>query len=89
MATDYKIEADDNLTLALEHTAGYGHLSTAHLIALAQVNATLAVAEQQRIANLIALAGQQRIDTGIYETVDHDWDTTTLLASDIREGLGL
>jgi hypothetical protein len=48
-------EAAQNLTMALERKDGYQHLSPADLIALAQVNATLEVAAQLRIANQIAL----------------------------------
>lgn len=62
-ATDSRVEADQNLTLALQNPLGYQHLSTADLIALAQTNATLYAAEQtaelvkqQQIANKIAVA---------------------------------
>ena len=70
---DYKAEADANLSIAL--TGGYQHLATADLISIAQVNATLHLAEQQRVANLIAyralhpdhgaLAIDRAIDEGI------------------------
>lgn len=53
--SDYRVEADDNLKTALNYPNGYQHLRTEDLIALAQVNATLEVAAQLRIANLIAV----------------------------------
>lgn len=50
--SDFKVEAVDNIRLALEHPNGYHGMSSAELLQLAQVNATLELAEQQRIANL-------------------------------------
>lgn len=104
-AADYKVEADQNLALALEYPLGYKHLSTADLIALAQVNATLALAEQQRIANLIEVGRDRdrQLDRELNDPKYHVLDGSTLTVSaptdllnaanavkaQIREGLGL
>lgn len=61
---------------------------TAHAL----VHATLALAEQQRIANLIALAAHEPGNTGAYFrsvlSVPGEHDTLSL-RDEIREGLGL
>lgn len=51
-AHDYRVEADECLTAALGAPIATGERRD--LIALAQANATLALVEQQRLANLIA-----------------------------------
>lgn len=61
----------------------------ADILALAQVHATLALVEQQRIANLIALARPYELPNGgdaSYMLYDPE---TLQLQPDIREGLGL
>ena len=59
----------------------YEHIPS--LIARAQVHATLALVEQQRIANLIALGYK-------YTSADGDHvDYVALLRPEIRKGLGL
>ena len=63
---DYKAEADANLSIAL--AGGYQHLATADLISIAQVNATLHLAEQQRVANLLAY---QALHPNSHTTLDN------------------
>lgn len=89
-AADYKTEADENIKLAQEYPIGYQHLTTSDLIALAQVNATLALAEQQRIANLIAYSNvlEENQRDG-YELTDDGKSFMDRLEAQIRKGLGL
>lgn len=63
--------------------------TVAENIALAQVHATLALVEQQRIANRIALAQPISLPSGskVWHLL-HD-PVTGALGEDIREGLGL
>ncbi|WP_374978128.1 hypothetical protein ACEYYH_10630 [Microbacterium trichothecenolyticum] len=66
--------------------------TAARLIAAAQAHATLALVEQQRIANLIALGMYKNADGS--RLAQHAVATATGLSSvalreDIREGLGL
>ena len=70
-ADDYKIEADKYLDLALTCRNGYEHLTNADVIALAQVNATLHLANQQRVANLIAITNSAP-DYAPYIAADRD-----------------
>lgn len=91
-ATDSRVEAEQNLTLALQNPLGYQHLSTANLIALAHTNATIYAAEQtaelvkqQRIANLITLVYAD----GDVLTVTPTDATWARVFADIREGLDL
>ena len=79
-ADDYKIEADKYLDLALTCRNGYEHLTNADVIAIAQVNATLHLANQQRIANLLAWQALHRTLSG--PLVRHVED-------EIEKGLGL
>lgn len=59
-------------------------------IAAAQVHATLALVEQQRIANLIALhAHEVAYDIGEWSRIYHETADGPALNDDIREGLGL
>ena len=53
-ADDYKVEADTNLSMALAYSDGYVQLSVTEILAIAQVNATLHLANQKHIANLLA-----------------------------------
>jgi hypothetical protein len=69
---DVTIEARDEPTVAEN-------------VALAQVHATLALVEQQRIANLITL-------DEAYTLVAEDanaWQSERVMRTDVREGLGL
>lgn len=64
---------------------------TTAFAATAQVHATLALVEQQRIANLIALSqgtfpNGQRYTDHIHRPID---DFAVAMNDDIREGLGL
>ena len=85
--TDHKTEAENALHDAWKATSQDQHAS---LMADAQVHATLALAEQQRIANLIALAqfgDQYFIKVGLQKYADEAFN---LLASATeREALGL
>lgn len=60
---------------------------------VAQVHATLALVEQQRIANIIALGQPQdvpvRFGNGKATIAMTSWDHDGGLRDDIREGLGL
>lgn len=87
--SDYKAEVDENLTLALTCPDGYQHLRTADLIQLAQVNATMHLAEQQRIANLIALwnLGEESVQGFCASSGwTGPWDS---VSRQIVEGLGI
>lgn len=71
--------------------------TVAENIALAQVHATLALVEQQRLANLITLAaipGAGTLETAAAHALlipsdDADWDSRPTIRPEIREGLGL
>ena len=78
----------DHFTGAVGVSIGVESLVQAQI---AQVHATLALVEQQRIANLIAL-GQFTIVPGDMPTFRHavfDAETREGLSSEIRKGLGL
>lgn len=65
--------------------------SLSDIAAIAQVHATLALVEQQRIANLIAL-GQFTVTPGhmpIFRHVVFDMETGEGISPEIRKGLGL
>lgn len=81
------IDAASN-ALATASAAQVGTLPAAHYLAVAQVHATLALVEQERIRNLIALQtpGGSMPTHGSYsaaEVLDNEW------AEEIRQGLGL
>ena len=62
------------------------------LVAVAQVHATLALVEQQRIANLIALGRTGRVAPGTIfneQLSSFDFDSPQTLRPEIREALGL
>jgi len=82
--SDSMLEANQNIELALTRPDGYQHLSVADLIQLAQVNATLELAEQQRIANAITLIGFGE-ELGIEDAHEKDVELYAL----VRESLGL
>lgn len=88
-AGDYKAEADENLRLALTSMNGYQHLTTADLIALAQVNSTLELAEQQRIANLIAFLLSVQSDYNEGSLTKELMDRVDSASAQVLEGLGL
>lgn len=56
---------------------------------IALAHATLALVEQQRIANLIEVA--KRVDVGVYQSLEDGagYVTDTVLAPALVEGLGL
>lgn len=59
--------------------------------AQAQVHATLALAEQQRIANLIALEGQStgEADPALYAEIGPEWGAARELRPEIKTALGI
>jgi len=59
------------------------------IAAIAQVHATLALVEQQRIANTIALAGWQDFGSDGRQARIASFNLDGTLREDIREGLGL
>jgi len=65
---DYKVEADTNLSMALAYSDGYVQLSVTEILAIAQVNATLHLANQQHIANLLAY---QALHPNSHTTLDN------------------
>lgn len=65
---------------------------------LAQAEATLALVEQQRIANLLAMAAMPHLSAVLAEAAsralvvfenEHEWKPTAIIRPEIREGLGL
>lgn len=63
-------DAEMNLKAVCESIRTHGVLTRENIIAIAQVQATLALVEQQRIANILTLVG------------DEDWETVD---ADLRE----
>ncbi len=95
---DHKAEARKWLDPAVWEKEGATDESVPVLVAVAQVHATLAqvaateaLAEQQRIANLIALAsgGDETAYLVNGETNKYDENRWRALRAEIREGLGL
>jgi len=82
MTIDHRSAARDHLNLAKNANS----LSKDREIATAQVHATLALAEQARIANLIAV-GTARIEAYDY-LITSPQEASTVKAA-IREGLGI
>lgn len=75
---------DDDVTINAREAP-----TVAENIALAQVHATLALVEQQRIANLIALAHPIKLPSGGEVThMLHD-PASGAIREDVAEGLGL
>jgi len=70
--------------LADAERPSYSREETETYAAIAQVHATLALVEQQRISNLIALDRHTEL-TGSPE----DWQRERVLRADVREALGL
>lgn len=68
--TDHYTEANRALQQTLNYSETDENTGALVSIAAAQVHATLALAEQQRIANLIALAFQEIRDTTTGELVE-------------------
>lgn len=60
---------------------------TSAFASIAQVHATLALVEQKRIANIIALSVPQ--DAGTADIRLPSWDEKLQMRPDIREALGL
>jgi hypothetical protein len=71
--TAFEVNSDDEMALD---------------VPVAQVHATLALVEQQRIANLIALAGN-RVDLGGGEWVGFTREMVVKMHQQAAEGLGL
>ncbi|GAB3125789.1 hypothetical protein [Glaciibacter psychrotolerans] len=88
MSIDHKAAADSYLEACVYDTHA---MTNAEKVSLAQVHATLYLAEQQRIANLITTAGLN------YGAVDftrpwegmQDTDRWRAIRADVAEGLGL
>ena len=74
--TDHFADAEENLRAIGESLAGEQDptLTVAEMIGLAQLQATLALVEQQRIANILTLVG------------DEDWETVD---ADLRDVYGV
>ena len=93
--TDHKNEAIDRLEMV--YLGGATDSERANGIATAQVHATLYIAEQQRIANLIALARLESENSSTpTNAIDALWDPKAVgfevrlrTTAAIREGLGL
>lgn len=87
--TDHAKEAQEWIMRALNPTDAFERSSAAKV---AQVHATLALVEQQRIANLIALGMYTHANgsRGFQHLVCHPTDEYSVaLNDDIREGLGI
>lgn len=84
--TDHEAEAAENLTIALTRPDGYQHLRVEDVIAIAQTNAMLAVAEQQRIGNLIAVWTMTEDDAVAAVKAGINFGG---IITQIREGLGI
>jgi hypothetical protein len=83
---DWAKGAGELLTRAAAHSIEIGGLPLPQVLATAQVHATLALVEQQRIANLIAVYGSTgEVESG-YESRTVDFG---FVVDQIREGLGL
>lgn len=81
------VEADDCITQALSKSA---NLTVDQLIALAQVNATKAVAEELRVANLIAYRASVLSEKPRNADLTADGaQRLNSVAKSIRNGLGL
>lgn len=65
--------------------------AAARSIATAQVHATLALVEQARIANLVALDARGLVDAGLYESTRHPAldSMVPILRPDIAAALGI
>jgi len=97
--TDHKAEAE-KLT-AMKYAVGAPIGAVRHNDALAQVHATLYLAEQQRIANLIAgfdllsdarptsMDVNPQTNDDVLKSYQNAWDRQVPLRSAIKEGLGL
>lgn len=94
---DHAVIAREQLLLASREVSANWPVQTgeykADLIALAQAHATLALVEQQRIANLIAL-GSLRLGPNEYPVLRHlviepSGENDVAPVAAIREGLGL
>lgn len=85
--SDHKTEALEALSEIMLHF-DEGENGTARAT-IAQVHATLYLAEQQRIANLIEVS--KRVDVGVYQSVEDErgYTTHTVLSPWLNEGLGL
>lgn len=90
---DHAAEAVGLLALAV---AAQHQGDPRHLIATAQVHATLALVDQQRIANLIALAGasdsiraRQQAEEVLYQPTPVQAGIDLPLAPDIAAALGI
>lgn len=83
-ATDHVAEAQKHIGWAHEQQSAEG--DTGNVVRddalLAQAHATLALVEQQRVANLLALAASER-------NIDVPWGAFEPIRLAIREGLGL
>ncbi|WP_437582707.1 hypothetical protein ACSAGD_10605 [Paramicrobacterium sp. CJ85] len=91
MSIDHAAEADVRLEDARDYS-GEGEFALADLaVKSAQVHAALAMVEQQRVANLIAV---RQMEGGPYKDINRwddgdETDSLPLATQQIREGLGL
>jgi len=92
VSIDHKQAAED---LTAYHDARIGGdwtpINDSEVFALAQVHATLALAEQQRLANLIALAALNFSVADFTKTWDSEKDTNAwrFIRASVVEGLGI
>lgn len=91
MSIDYAHNAQERIKLAVKAPQVEGEVPALVLAQIAQAEATLALVEQQRIANLIAV---RQMEGGPYKDINR-WDngdgadSLPLAIQQIREGLGL
>lgn len=88
---DHAAEAKVNLATIADMIQGMGRVSLAETIAVAQVQATLALAEQQHVANLQTERSVQAARTQHWniEVVEPAAQLFPVIEQQIREGLGL
>lgn len=88
---DYAAEAKANLATIADVIQGVGRVSLAETIAVAQVQATLALAEQQNVANMQFERAMlwQRSGRRVGEEAHQAHSEANALDTLIREGLGL
>lgn len=85
---DYRHNAEERVKLALKHP----NQADAQIVAtIAQAEATLALAEQARIANLIALSALNFRDADFTKpwTSTDDTEAWRAIRDDVAKGLGL
>jgi hypothetical protein len=90
-----RIDHATNAKAILANTKPEEFGTTANWLAAAQVHATLALVEQQRIANLIAMATQPggghdvAYEALVYTEDENGWPVIYQVRPEIKEALGL